>query len=258
MSNNILEEILEHKRLQVEEAKLNNKFAKSDLAKMKNEPFLKLFRKGKLSIIAEVKKASPSKGVIREDFNPVEIAQVYEKAGASAISVLTDEVYFQGSLNYLQDIKKELTLPLLRKDFIIDTYQIEEACAAGASAVLLIVAALNKIQLKEYIKTANNLSLTSLVEVHDEEEVEIALSAGAKVIGINNRNLKTFKTDLKQTEKLVKLMPDDIIIISESGINTPEDVRYLKALNIDGVLIGEAFMRERDIAKKFQEMLEEA
>lgn len=254
MKSTILEQILANKRIEIDQRKQEKPLiANNNHPKIRD--FLKFFQKGKLSIIAEIKKASPSKGVIRKDFDPIEIAKLYEKAGASAISVLTDEKYFMGSLNDLKLISEAVSLPLLRKDFIIDPYQIEEAYYAGASAVLIIVSALNEHQIKHFIKVTQSFTMTPLVEVHNEKELEIALESEAQVIGINNRDLKSFHTDLKQTEKLFSLIPKGKTIISESGINTNEDIGYLKSLGVDGALIGEAFMREKEIEKKVRSMV---
>lgn len=205
-------------------------------------------RNREMGLIAEVKKASPSKGLIRADFHPVEIARSYEAAGADCISVLTDETYFQGSGDYLQAIREAVKLPLLRKDFIIDERQIFEARLLGADAVLLIAAILDDVQLRDYLQAASSLGLDSLVEVHDRTELERVLSLNtAKLIGINNRNLKTFETTLQVTADLAKQVPADITLISESGIQTPEDISFLAGCGAKGVLIGETFMRHEDV-----------
>ncbi len=255
MVQNILQEIIQNKRLEVEYKKKH--FPLKDLEyNLDPIPFLTNHTKGNLFLIAEVKKASPSKGIIREDFNPTEIAKIYEESGAGAISVLTDEKYFQGHLDYLKAIRKVVQLPVLRKDFIIDPYQIMEGLIAGASAVLLIVAVLSPSQLKEYIHYSYENKLTPLVEIHDEEELKIALECGANLIGINNRNLKTFATDIHLTKRLVPMIPTGKIIISESGIHSKEDMQYIQSIGADGVLIGEAFMKEKDIAMKVRELLQ--
>lgn len=256
MSKTILDEIIEYKKTEVESHKKNDRLLKlKDKNLIKAIPFLSHFNDGEMFLIAEVKKASPSKGIIRENFQPTEIAKIYEENNASALSVLTDEKFFQGHLDYLIEIHNTVKLPLLRKEFIIDSYQIEEAAFAGASAVLLIAGVLDLNQLKEFYHQADELGLSSLVEVHNEDELEIALNADAKIIGINNRDLKTFKTDLKQTEKLLKYISKDKIIISESGINTNDDINYLKSIGVNGVLIGEAFMRHEDIGTKVREIM---
>jgi indole-3-glycerol phosphate synthase len=206
-------------------------------------PFEKALRAGGLSFICELKKASPSQGIIAQDFPYLQIAKEYEAAGAAAISVLTEPYWFQGQDRYLTEISKETSLPLLRKDFIVDSYQIYEAKIIGASAILLICALLNTATLKEYLDIAHSLGLSVLVEAHTEEEVRSALAAGARVIGVNNRNLKTFEVDITTSLRLRSLVPEEILFISESGIKSPEDVARLKANQTDAVLIGESLMR---------------
>ena len=211
--------------------------------------------KSAIRLIAEVKKASPSKGLIRPDFDPVEIAKTYEQAGASAISVLTDEKYFQGRLDYLKAVREAVGLPLLRKDFIIDPYQIYEARAAGADAILLIVAALSKSELSEFMILADELGMASLVEVHAAEELDIALETGVRIIGINNRNLQTFETKLETTLELAARVPPDKVLVSESGIFTRADVERLMEVGVDAILVGESLMREPDPGVKVKELL---
>lgn len=206
-------------------------------------------------LIAEVKKKSPSKGIIREDFNPVEIARTYAANGASAISVLTDREFFAGELAYLSAIREAVTLPLLRKDFTIDPYHIYQARLVGADAVLLIVSILTSTQLREFIEIARSLGLASLVEVHTEEELEVALTGGAEIVGINNRDLKTFHTDIATTFRLKDSIPTDTVVVSESGINTHEDVMKLKEAGINAILVGESLMRSPDIGAKVRELL---
>ncbi|MEP6754200.1 MAG: indole-3-glycerol phosphate synthase TrpC [Chthonomonadales bacterium] len=206
-----------------------------------------LCRPGQTNLIAEVKKASPSKGVIREDFDPVEIARTYAAHGASSISVLTDEKYFQGKLSYLSEIRKVVDVPLLRKDFIIDPYQIFEARAAGADAILLIVAALTVDEIIEYLRLATELHMASLIEVHDIEETRLAIEAGAEIIGINNRNLHTFRTTLATTEEIMPVIPNGVISVSESGINSRSDVDRLERIRVNAILVGECLMRQPDI-----------
>lgn len=198
---------------------------------------------GKLALIAEVKKASPSAGVIVESFDPVAIAKNYARVGVEAISVLTDEKFFQGHLDYLQLIRDQVPQPLLRKDFVLDPLQIMEAAAAGADAILLIVAALDQEQLVSLLETAALYQLDVLVEVHTLAELDRALETDARVIGINNRNLATFEVDLRVTETLSEQVPDEIVLVSESGIRTAEDLSRIKACGVDAVLIGEALMR---------------
>ena len=211
-----------------------------------------------IQLIAEVKKASPSRGIIRPDFNPVEIAQAYASSGASAISVLTETRYFQGSLNYLKDIKSALGnrgLPLLRKDFIHDPYQIYESRAYGADGLLLIVAILSPERLEELLGLSHKLGMNCLVEVHNEAELEIALRSGARIIGINNRDLHTFTVDLTTTKRLRPLIPGDRIVVSESGIRNRDNMEKLRKWGVDAVLIGEALMSAPDIATKVKELL---
>jgi len=198
---------------------------------------------GKLALIAEVKKASPSAGVIVESFDPVAIAKNYARAGVEAISVLTDEQFFQGHLDYLQLIRDAVPQPLLRKDFILDPLQIMEAAVAGADAILLIVAALNQEQLAALLETASLYQLDALVEVHALGELDRAMETEAGLIGINNRNLATFEVDLAVTEALSEQVPKEIVLVSESGIRTAEDLARIKACGVDAVLIGEALMR---------------
>jgi indole-3-glycerol phosphate synthase len=208
-----------------------------------------------IGLIAEVKKASPSKGLIRADFDPIAIAKEYQLAGADCISVLTDVDYFQGSNEYLSAVKSNVSVPLLRKDFTIDPFQIYEARAIGADAILLIVAILEKKQLKELLLEAKNLNLDVLVEVHDRSELEIALELDHRLIGVNNRDLRTFHTDLKTTEELMQYVPGSIKLISESGIHTTEDVDYLKKIGAGGLLIGESFMRKPNVADAVNALL---
>ena len=211
-----------------------------------------------IRLIAEVKKASPSRGVICPDFNPVEIAQTYASNGASVISVLTEEKYFQGSLNHLRDIRDALgdrRLPLLRKDFIYDSYQVYESRAYGADGLLLIVAILAPEELEALLELSHELDMSCLVEVHNETELEIALSSGAKIIGINNRDLKTFNVDLTVTKRLRPLIPPDKIVVSESGIKNRTDMERLRQWGVDAVLIGESLMSASDIGAKIKELL---
>jgi len=200
----------------------------------------------KAAVIAEIKKASPSKGVIREDFKPADIAKSYEKAGAACLSVLTDEQYFQGSAAYLKQARAACKLPVLRKDFIIDEYQVFEARAMGADCILLIVAALELAQMQKLEALANELGMAVLVEVHDADELALALQLDTPLIGINNRNLRTFEVSLQTTLDLLKIMPEDRFVVTESGIFTPEDVKLMMNNQVQGFLVGEAFMRQDD------------
>ena len=216
-------------------------------------------RKGSVALIAEVKKASPSVGVIRADFDPVVIAKEYEAAGASCLSVLTDEKFFQGSLDYLKQIRAAVKLPLLRKDFIIDARQIHEAIEWGADAILLIVAILSDAQLKEFHELATESGLAVLVEVHDEEELERALAIDVRLLGVNNRNLKNFQVDLATTESLAAKVftargADDVVLVAESGIHTRADVERVEKAGASAILVGESLMRG-DIAAKAAELI---
>jgi indole-3-glycerol phosphate synthase len=208
-----------------------------------------------IRLIAEVKKASPSKGVIRADFDPVKIARTYEHSGASCLSVLTEQKFFQGKLEYLGTVRKAVGLPLLRKDFIIDEYQIHEARAAGADAVLLIAACLDRNQLQDYIGIAKGLDLDALVESHTYKELDKSLLAGAVLVGINNRDLTSFTVSLQTTLDLLKDIPEDRTVVSESGIKTREDVTRLQQAGVDAILVGESLMREQDVEKKVKELL---
>jgi len=201
----------------------------------------------RLAMIAEVKRASPSAGTIAADFDPLTIARGYEKAGANAISVLTDEKYFQGRLEYLSLIREQLDIPCLRKDFIIHEAQIFEAVVAGADAILLIVAALDQPTLEHLLEVAHTFQLDALVEVHDLPELERALDTNARIIGVNNRNLKSFTVDLGTTEQLAEEVPDDVVLIAESGIKTPADAERLAACGADALLVGETLMRSPNI-----------
>lgn len=206
-------------------------------------------------IIAEVKKGSPSKGLIRSDFDPLRIASAYEKGGATCLSVLTEEHFFLGHLSYLSIIREQVGLPLLRKDFILDPYQIYEARAAGADAVLLIAAMLDLHQLRDFVALARELHLDALLEVHDEKELDAALATDCTLIGINNRNLRTFVCDLATTERLARLVPAERLIVTESGVNNRADIIRLRDAGAGAFLIGEALMREPDMGAKLRELL---
>lgn len=217
-------------------------------------PFEKALAGRGMSFICEVKRASPSRGIIAEDFPYLEIAGAYEAAGADAVSVLTEPFYFKGSNEYLSAIRREVSIPLLRKDFTVDDYMICQARTLGADAVLLICAILSPGQLSEYGGIARELGLSALVEVHDEREVEMALAAGAGIIGVNNRNLKDFTVDIDNSLRLRKLVPEDVLFVSESGMRTREDILRLEENGTDGVLIGETLMRSRDRAGALREL----
>lgn len=209
-------------------------------------PFAKALRKESLNFICEVKKASPSKGLIAPNFPYLEIAKEYERIGAAAISCLTEPFYFQGQNSYLKEITQTVKIPVLRKDFTVDEYMIYEAKTLGASAILLICAILSDEQLKEYHQIATDLGLSVLVETHDEEEIKRALAIEAKIIGVNNRNLKDFTVDINNSIRLRKLVPEDITFVSESGMKNADDIRALKENGTNAVLIGETLMRADD------------
>lgn len=211
-----------------------------------HHPFEAALACGRLAAICECKKASPSKGIIASNFPYLSIAQSYAEAGAAAISVLTEPTQFQGSITYLHDIATQVSLPCLRKDFIVDDYMIYEAKAQGAAAVLLIVSILSDAELARFIRVCDSLALSALVEVHNENEAHRAIAAGARVIGINNRNLHDFSVDIHQTERVRACIPSSLLVVSESGIHTAHDIAYLYSCNVNAVLIGEALMRARD------------
>ena len=255
----ILDDIIAHKREELAEAK--RQFPLADIrARAADAGPVRGFGKAlaagaDILLIAEVKKASPSKGVIREDFDPAGIARVYEESGATCLSVLTEKRFFHGDLEYLGRIRKSVALPLLRKDFIIDEYQIHEARAAGADAVLLIAACLERQQLEDFIGSANEIGLDALVESHTYRELDKSLLAGASLVGINNRDLMTFTVSLQTTLDLLKDIPEDRTVVSESGIKRRDDVVALRQAGVDAILVGESLMREKDISKKVKELL---
>ncbi len=257
----ILKKIIDYKREEL--AAVKTRFPVAELkARMADLPPVKGFQAslrkaggdGRTAIVAEVKKGSPSKGVIRADFDPAKIAGIYEANGAACLSVLTDEHFFLGDLRYLSDIRRSVEIPLLRKDFIFDPYQIMEARAAGADAILLIAAMLDLSALKDFFSLARELDLDVLLEVHDERELETALQTECGLIGINNRNLRTFSTDLATTERLLTMVPRERLVVSESGINTRADIVRLRQSGAGAFLVGESLMREPDIGKKLREL----
>lgn len=256
----ILDRILREKRVELQRKKAETTLEEVRAAALNSPPaldFAESLREhaaGVPAIIAEAKKASPSKGLIRPDFDPVSIAQTYEAAGAAALSVLTEEKFFQGSLAYLSQIRAAVRLPLLRKDFLVDEYQIFEARAAGADAVLLIAAALDMTELAGLMKCAHGLGMQCLVEVHDESEMRTALESCASLIGINNRNLNTFEVDLGTTARLAP-MAEGATLVSESGISSRDDLLKLRLMGVDAALIGETLMRSRDIEGKLRELI---
>ncbi len=268
---NILEEIAEKTKIRVESQKKKvslEEIKQRAIACMKSEvvchtdgevyrsPFEEAIAREGLSFICEAKKASPSKGVIAEEFPYLDIAKDYEAAGASAISILTEPYYFQGDDKYLREITMEVSIPALRKDFTVDEYQIYEAKTIGASAILLICAILDDEQLCTYRELADSLHMTSLVEAHDEEEVKRALKAGARIIGVNNRDLKTFKVDIHNSIRLRSLVPKEILFVSESGIKTEEDIKELVANGVDGVLIGETMMTATNRREQLEKLIQ--
>lgn len=256
----ILDDIVAAKRKEMAGAKLRvplHDLQQTALAQPPALDFASSLRGPRARLIAEIKKASPSVGLLRADFNPVEIALIYADNGAAAISVLTETTFFQGSLDYLKEIRKAVgrRLPLLRKDFIFDPYQVYEARAYGADSILLITAILTPDKLKNLITLSRKLGMEPLVEVHNEVEIAVALKAGSKIVGINNRDLTTFKTDLVTTMRLRPLIPDDKIVVSESGIKDRNDVASFKNQGVDAVLIGETLLCSSDIAATMKDIL---
>lgn len=252
----ILDEIVAVKRRQLELEKEERplEFIRQELKPREIRDFEAALKGDGISIIAEIKKASPSKGVIVENFNHKEIAGIYEEINIDAISILTEKHFFKGSNEYLKEAREITTKPILRKDFIIDEYQIYEAYEIGADAILLIAAILPG-RLKNLYHLASRLGLHVLIEVHNKEELEEALETGGRIIGINNRDLKSFQVSLKHTEELIKYIPTDKIVVSESGISTAQDIKYLESLGVDAVLIGEVFMRNIEDRDKINEFI---
>ncbi|MBU4376907.1 MAG: indole-3-glycerol phosphate synthase TrpC [Candidatus Omnitrophica bacterium] len=258
----ILNSILEEKKKAIDLAKKNvpqnNLLEEIDKKVSHSKPHFfrhSIDKHNHMHLIAEVKKASPSAGVIREDFDPLKIALTYEASGAAAISVVTDEKFFKGNMSYLVKIKKNARIPVLRKDFIIDEYQIYESIARGADAALLIADLLSEKELKNFLAIGREHNLDFLVEVHSEEDVQKAIAADCDIIGINNRDLHTFKVDIHTTTRLVKLIPRDKLIVSESGIRTRENILYFKSLGVNAVLIGEFLMRSDNIGATIKELM---
>ena len=247
---NILEEIAARTRERIAKEKsrisvseLENRIQEVNKNARQKITFLQALQKDGMSYICEVKKASPSKGLIAPDFAYLAIAKEYEQAGASAISCLTEPFYFQGADQYLREISAAVQIPVLRKDFTVDEYMIYQAKSLGASAVLLICAILDDGELRAYRQLAKELGLDALVEAHDEYEVDRALNLGAEIVGVNNRDLRTFQVDMNNSIRLRKMAPDNVVFVSESGIRTPEDIRLLYEDKVDAVLIGETLMR---------------
>ncbi|GFP35694.1 indole-3-glycerol phosphate synthase [Candidatus Hakubella thermalkaliphila] len=259
---NILDEIVAHKKKDLEErkatlplAELEKRMPPLSERRSFSRSFSRSLKKDGLAIIGEIKKASPSRGIIVPDFDPVDLALEYEEAGVVAISVLTEERYFLGSLGDLLMVRWATSKPLLRKDFLFDEYQLYEDRAYGADAILLIVAILEERKLISLLEKTQVLGLDALVEVHSRGEVEQALSCGATIIGINNRDLKTFQVDLKTTAELSQFVPQDKILVSESGINNAEDVRFMREYGVKAILVGESLLRSGDITGKVKELL---
>jgi len=255
----VLDEIVAHKREEVAAAKQRLSFNQL-LPQLQDAPaprcFLTALRNATApGLIAEVKKASPSAGIIRADFSPVKIARTYESAGAACLSVLTDEKYFQGHLDFLRQIRAEVNIPVMRKEFIIDRYQILEARVAGADCVLLIAECLDDEQLQELHDYAHELGMQTLIELYEPENLPRVLKTGGALIGINNRDLRTFVTSLEHTFDLKKLVPDDILLVSESGIRTHADIQRLRDAGVGGVLVGESLMRQPEIAVAVQQLM---
>jgi indole-3-glycerol phosphate synthase len=253
----MLEKIISYKKEELKRSKISLSELESRLPALSPPaPIYPCFKNQEgIQLIAEVKKASPSKGIIRQDFDPIAIAKIYEENCAGAISVLTDEHFFQGSLEYLRAISACCQIPVLRKDFIFDPYQVTEARVYGADFILLIAAILSLEQLRDLMHQAEELSLGVLLEVHDEDDLKKALTLEPAMIGINNRDLKTFRIDIQTTFRLLPLIPEEIITVSESGINSRDDVLRLEDAGVDGMLIGESFMRAANIGQKMRELM---
>ena len=258
----ILDDLAKATRVRVDKKKAQMPFeaVKAEALKKAQEegkfefPFERAIAKDGIRFICEVKKASPSKGIIAEDFPYLEIARDYERAGADCISVLTEPDYFKGDDEYLKRISGEVSIPTIRKDFIIDEYQIYEAKLLGASCVLLIAALLDTDTIKRYKSVCDGLGLSALVEAHDEAEIKSAMAAGARMIGVNNRDLRTFEVDINNSIRLRGLVPGDILFVAESGIKTAEDIRALRGAGVNGVLIGETLMRSENKKKMLDEL----
>jgi len=255
----ILDEIVEHKKSEVESAKKNKPLdriiANIEDADKARDFYGDCINKSGIKIICEIKKASPSKGLLSKNFHPVEIAKSYEHNGAFAISVLTDEKFFMGSLDYLSEVSKNVKIPVLRKDFTIDPYQIYEARCYGADIILLIASILDLSGIRAFQDIATSLGMSSIVEVHNEKELELALEAGSKIIGINNRDLKTFEVNLEVSEQLAGSIPEGVVVISESGIRDSGDIRRLEKAGITTFLIGETFMTGESPGRELKNLL---
>jgi indole-3-glycerol phosphate synthase len=256
----ILDKIVAHKKLEVATQK-----KRTSLGEIKRSltgvDLVRGFKQaisapGRVNLIAEIKKASPSRGVIRSDFDPEAIARIYEDNGAVAISVLTDRQFFQGDLSFLATVRSVTSsVPILRKDFVIEEYQIYQSRLAGADAILLIAAVLDLPTLSRFLSIASDLDLDCLVEVHTEDELHMVLNTSASIIGINNRDLRTFKTDIQTTARLIEMIPEDRVIVSESGISSKEDVEFLQKCGVHAMLVGEALMRSDDIGLQIKQLM---
>ena len=259
MAENVLEKIVQTKRLEIEKLKASTSL--DELQKnAANAPAPRDFYSAianhrQMALIAEVKKASPSQGIIREDFDPIQIAKIYQQNGASCISVLTDEIYFQGKLEYLQDVRQSVQIPVLRKDFILDTWQVYEARAAGADAVLLIAECLDQDTLPELRQLVESLGMTALVEFYEPENIEKVKASGARLVGCNNRNLRSFETSLNHSIEMIQHFPADVPFVAESGIFTHDDVTRLQKHGIRGILVGQSLMEQQEIGKAVRDLL---
>lgn len=256
MSYNILSLILESKKKRIDLLKKNKE---AIFSLLKKAPRVRSFkaaikREGKISIIGEIKQASPSRGLLRKDFSLEDLAKKMKKGGAKALSILTEEDFFLGKGVYIEKVRKEVDLPILRKDFILDEIQVLESRALGADAILLIMRILDENKFKRLYELAKDLGMEVLVEVHTEKELRKVLKFSCEIIGINNRNLNTLGVDLERTKKLAPFIPQDVVSISESGISTLKDILLLKGLGIDAVLVGEALMKEEDVEAKLREL----
>ena len=259
MTATILEKIVATKHREVAQARAAVS-AQELIAQLQDAPpvrdfFSPLAEKGSIKLIAEIKKASPSVGVIREDFDPLAIARIYESHGASCISVLTDVTYFQGGLDYLKSVRAAVTIPVLRKDFIVDSYQLLEARAAGADAVLLIAECLDDCHLRKFYNEALELGMTPLIELYEPANLDRVIETGTSLIGVNNRNLHTFEVDLEHTLRLRQLVPDDCVLVGESGIKNRADVLRLEAGRVDAILVGESLIRDKHIGSAVDALL---
>jgi indole-3-glycerol phosphate synthase len=261
MNGSVLDKIIAAKRLRVDESKrsvdivaLSRSAFELRKAAVPNRLSPALRNRSKINIIAEIKRASPSKGVINNDVDINKIAKLYEQGGAAAISVLTEEDHFRGSVDDLRDVRSEVQIPILQKDFFIDEFQIFEAAVAGADAILLIVAALPAVRLIELQKIASDLGMDTIVEVHDENELEVAIEIGANIIGVNNRDLTTFDVSLDVSRRLIQQAPTNVPLISESGISSAEQIAELRELGYSGFLVGETLMRSHDPEAKLREL----